>query len=78
MLGWFGVPEFTLIYFLNPQLIIQIVYLSHVNVDQSNDFVIDFEIFVPNLSNIFSNLIGGFWEKIRDWLVTSSFEILIS
>ena len=44
MLGWFGVPEFTLIYFLNPQLIIQIVYLSHVNVDQSNDFVINFDI----------------------------------
>ena len=39
--------------------------------------LIDFEIFVPHLSDIFSNLIGDFWEKLKDWLCTCSIQILI-
>ena len=49
--GLFRVLEFTLIYLLNSQLIIQIDYLLLVSVDQSNDFVIDFEIPKPLCNN---------------------------
>ena len=49
----FGVLDFTLMCLLNSQLIIEIDYLLLVNMDQSNDFVIDFDIFLPHLSGIF-------------------------
>ena len=39
--------------------------------------LIDFEILVPHLSDIVSNLIGDFRERLRDWLSTCSIQILI-
>ena len=54
-LGRFGVSEFTLIYLLNVQFIIQLAYLLLVNLNQSNDLEMDFEIFVQHLIDIYLN-----------------------
>ena len=76
-LGWSGVPEFTLLCLPRSQLIIQKVSLLLENFDRSNDSGINFEMFFPDLLDIYSSEIGEFWDELRDLLGASSIEILI-
>ena len=46
--------------------------------DQEKDLGMDFEIIAPHLSDIYSNLVGDFTERLRDWLCTSNIEILVN